>query len=175
MPQTSRFTRGLGYFGKLFVSTNLNVAQTFTVGSTASGASNSVFQNATVAVSSASILAMEATPVSILAAPGAGLAIVVDSIIFKMVATSTAYASGGAVSFVYHGGSVAAHSGSIPATVVNAGSAGTSYTQLGPPTATNGTTLTANTGIDITNATGAFTTGTGTAVVYIEYHIVTLP
>jgi hypothetical protein len=130
-------------------------------------------QYATVNVTSANILAMFTTPVAILAAPGAGKAIVVDTILFEMTTTATAYASGGAVSFVYHGGSVASHSGTIPASVVTAG-AGTSNTQLGSPTAANGTTVPANTGIDITNATGAFTTGTGTAKVQIWYSVVTL-
>lgn len=127
----------------------------------------------TVALTAAQIIAMEATPVSVIAAPGAGLAIVVDSILFEMTTTSTQFTGGGAVSFVYHGGSVAVHAGSIPATVVTT-TAGTSYTVLGPAVATNGTTVPANTGVDITNATAPFAAGTGTAKVRIRYHIITL-
>lgn len=130
-------------------------------------------QYATVSLTSANILAMFTTPVSILAAPGAGKALIVDAILFEMTTTSTQYTSGGVVSIVYHGGSVATHSGTIPATVVTT-TAGTTNTMLGSPTAANGTTVPANTGIDITNATGVFATGTGTAKVQIWYSVVTL-
>jgi hypothetical protein len=127
----------------------------------------------TVSLTAAQIIAMEAGPVSVIAAPGAGLAVVVDSILFEMTTTSTAFTGGGAVSFVYHGGSVAVHAGSIPASVVTA-SAGTSDTLLGPAVAANGTTVPANTGVDITNATAPFAVGTGTAKVRIRYHVITL-
>ena len=164
MPQTSRFTRGQGFFGKL-------LAGVLRIGT---GTAYAEYQNASVAISSANILAMNGAPVTILAAPGSGKAILVDSITFKMVATSTQYASGGAVSFVYHGGNVNVASSTIPAATINA-TAGTTYTLLGPAIVASGAVLPANTGVDITNATGAFTTGTGTAVAYIEYHVVTLP
>jgi hypothetical protein len=49
-----------------------------------------------VALSSAQILALSATPVSLIPAPGAGEIVIVDSILFKMVRTATAYANGGA-------------------------------------------------------------------------------
>lgn len=125
----------------------------------------------TVALTSVNILAMEATPVLILAAPGSGLGYIVSRVEFVMTTTSTQYAAGGAVDFVYHGGSVNAAGGTIPAAIVTA-AAGTSYTFLGPATSA---TVPVNTGIDITNATAAFTTGTGTAVVKITYSIVPLP
>ena len=130
-------------------------------------------QYATVNLTAANILGMNAAPVSILPAPGAGKAIVVDNILFEMTTTATAFANGGVVSFPYHGGSTNSHSGTIPAAVVTAG-AGTSNTQLGPATGSNGTTIPANTGVDITNATAPFITGTGTAKVQIWYQIVTL-
>lgn len=130
-------------------------------------------QLATVSLTAANLLAMNGTPVSILAAPGAGKALVVDNILFEMTTTSTAFANGGTVNFPYHGGSTNCHSGTIPAAVVTAG-AGTSNTQLGPATGANGTTIPANTGIDITNGTAPFITGTGTAKVQIWYHTVTL-
>lgn len=126
---------------------------------------------ATVALTSANILAMNGTPVSVLAAPGAGLGLLVSKIEFVMTTTATAYAAGGAVSFVYHGGSVNAAGGTIPASIITA-AAGTSYTFLGPATSA---TVPINTGIDITNATAAFTTGTGTAVIKITYAVVPLP
>jgi hypothetical protein len=126
-----------------------------------------------VSLSSANLLAMNGTPVAILPAPGANFAIIVDSIAFVMIATSTAYASGGTVQFNYHGG-VSSHSGTIPASVVTTGTPGTVVTQLGPSTGSNGLTVPANTGIDITNNTGAFTTGTGTAIVYVSYSVIAI-
>ena len=130
-------------------------------------------QLASVALTAAQIIAMSATPVSILPAPGAGKALVVNDIVVEAKTTSTQFTGGGAVSCVYHGGATACHAGSVPASVITA-AAGTTATQLGPPVATNGTTLPANTGIDVTNATAAFAAGTGTLTVFIHYRIVTL-
>ncbi len=116
---------------------------------------------------------MNATPVSLLAAPGAGKAIVDLSIVFEMNATATQFTGGGAVSAVYHGGAVSPHAGSVPAAVVQAG-AGQTLTQLGPAVGSNGITVPANTGVDLTNATAAFATGTGTAKVFVKYRVITL-
>ena len=125
---------------------------------------------ARVALSSANILAMFGTPVTLLPAPGAGKTIIVESILFKMTRTSTAYAGGGAVTFKYAGG--ASLPSTIAATVVTTGGAGTEYNHVGD----NGASLTptANAGIQITNGTAAFTTGTGTADIVIKYRVVAL-
>jgi hypothetical protein len=127
---------------------------------------------ATVPLTAAQIIAMYTTPVSLIAAPGAGLAIVVNSILFEMTTTATAFTGGGAVSFVYTGGSVSCVTGTITTGTITAG-AGTSQTLMGPSAATNGIALPSNTGISITNATQVFAAGTGTAVVKIAYTIVT--
>lgn len=123
-------------------------------------------------LTSANITGMFATPVAVLPAPGAGKALVINQIVFTMTTTSTAYTGGGAVSFVYHGTATNAASGTIAAAVITAG-AGTSTTTLGPAGGA-GTTVPANTGIDITNATQAFAAGTGTAKIQIYYSIITL-
>lgn len=128
---------------------------------------------AIVNLTAAQLIAMNGTPVSVLPAPGAGLALVIDSILFEMTTTSTQFTGGGAVSFNYHGGSTAVHAGSIPASVVTA-AAGNSNTLLGQAVAANGTTVPGNTGVDITNATAAFAAGTGTAKVQIRYRAVAL-
>jgi hypothetical protein len=154
---------GTGTVNLLGVDANNNVVL-------GSGDSMSV---AVVNLTAANIIAMNATPVSILPAPPTGYALIVDQILFEMTTTSTAFTGGGAVSFVYHGGSVAPHAGSIPASVVTA-AAGSSNTLLGGAVATNGTTIPAATGIDITNATAAFAAGTGTAKVKVWYSIVPL-
>lgn len=124
-----------------------------------------------VAVTSANILAMFGTPVNLIAAPPAGYAIVVNNLLVTMTRTATAYANGGVVTFVYTGGGVAVHSGSIPAATITGG-AGAALTQLGPATGASGAVVPTATGVDITNATAAFITGTGTAVARFSYSVV---
>lgn len=121
----------------------------------------------TVVLSSAQILALFATPVTVIAAPLAGIIAVVDRILFQMLPTATQYASGGVITLQYSGGA-AVLTGSIAAAVVN--SASVSYTTL----VGAGVTGLAATAITVSNATGAFTTGTGTAKLQIDYHLVTL-
>jgi len=120
-------------------------------------------QYATVALSSAQILALFTTPVTLIPAV-AGKTIMVLQCLFVMTTTATAYAAGGNVTFQYSGGNAVTNSISLG--VVTAG-AGTSYTVK------DGIDVTAlnNTAVTIFNATGAFTTGTGTAVVNIAYRL----
>lgn len=125
----------------------------------------------TFAITSANLLAMFGAAVNLIAAPPAGYSVLVDNIIFIMTRTATAYASGGVVSFQYTGAATA-HTGSLPASILTTAGAAVTITQLGPATGANGTTVTTAAGIDITNATGAFTTGTGTAKAVIDYRIV---
>lgn len=133
-----------------------------------------VVRTATVALTAANLIAMNVTPVSILAAPGAGKAILVDQILFEITRTSTGFTGGGVASFQYHTttGSVP-HAGTIAASVITGG-AGTVQTYLGPNVGANGLVIPANEGIDITNATASFAAGTGTAKAFIRYRIVTL-
>lgn len=126
-----------------------------------------------VILTAAQIIAMGTTAIQILPAPGVGKAIVVDSILFEITTTSTQFTGGGVTTFVYHGGAVAVHAGSIPAATVTA-VAGSTNTLLGPAVLANGTVVPANTAVDITNATAAFAAGTGTAKVQIRYRILGL-
>lgn len=127
-----------------------------------------------VSLTAANIAAMNGAPVAILAAPGAGKAILPLDITIIVKRTATAYTNGGAVSFQYHTTtSSVPHAGSMPASIVTTGGAGTVVHYLGPNTGSNGTPIPANEGIDITNASAAFATGTGTMVVLIRYCIIT--
>lgn len=128
------------------------------------------FLTSQVSLSSAQILALNATPVTLVAAPGAGKIICVDRITLKMVTTATAYANGGALEFRYTDASGAKVTADIAAAVVTAG-AGTSYTSVAG--VTTSLTNVANAPIVIDNATAPFITGTGTAVVTIQYQILT--
>ena len=125
--------------------------------------------SATVNLTAAQIIAMNATPVALIAAPGSGAAIIVDNITFKMVTTATAFTGGGAVEFRYTNGSGTKVTADVAAAVVTAG-AGTSFTNVRGIEAS--LTATANAAIVVTNATAAFAAGTGTAVVTIDYHVV---
>jgi len=125
----------------------------------------SLSQYASIPLSSAQILALNATPVTLVAAPGAGKTIIVQDVLFTMTTTATAYASGGNVTFQYSGGNAVTNN--VASTVVTA-AAGTSYTVR----QAIDVTAAVNTALTVTNATGAFTTGTGTALINVCYRIV---
>lgn len=125
----------------------------------------------TVALTAANIIAMGTTPVSLIAAPGAGKIIIVDHILFKMVRTATAFTGGGALEFRYTDASGVKITADIAAAVVTTGGAGTEYNAVAGVAAS--ITPVANAAIVITNATAAFAAGTGTATVTLQYRTVT--
>lgn len=140
-----------------------------------SGVTASVQFVAQVALTAANLIAMYANPVAIILAQASGIGIIVDEIVFEMKATSTAFTGGGIVTFQYgvtaHGAGTLVHGGSVPASVVTAGSAGKSLTLLSPTAAANGLTIptdgTTASGLYISNATAPFAAGTGTAIVTV--------
>ena len=132
---------------------------------------NNLFICSSFTLTAAQIIGMFTTPLTIIPAPGANRYITVSQVSFQFKPGTTNFTGGGALNLQYHGGAQT-HAGTILASVVTSGSAST--TLLGPAVPTNGTTVTVNAGIDITNATGAFATGNGTAVVTIQYTITTL-
>jgi hypothetical protein len=131
---------------------------------------NGVIKNSVqVQLTAANIIAMGTTPVALIAAPGAGKCIIVDNITFKMTTTATAFTGGGALEFRYTDASGTKVTADVAAAVVTAG-AGTSFTNVRGIEAS--LTGTANAAIVVRNGTAAFATGTGTAVVTIDYHVV---
>lgn len=159
--------------------TGVNAAGTGVVNLIGVDASNNVVfgdgssvSSATVNLTAANIIAMFTTPVQILPAPGAGKAIIVRQILFEMTRTATAFTGGGNVEFDYHGAAIA-HTGAVASTVVTTAGAAVVNVVLGNASAT-GVVVSANLGIDITNAAAVFAAGTGTAKVQIWYSIVTL-
>ena len=105
----------------------------------------------------------------------AGKSIIVDSLEFDITRTSTAFQSGGAVQVQYdsttHAGGTAV-SATIASTVVT-GSAGRSITARIPVVLSDVvSTAIVGKGLYISAASGDFTTGTGTAVVTVRYHLV---
>lgn len=150
-------------------STGATITSTLGAGTLNMDVATDLMIHKTVAVSSANILAMNAAPVELIAAPAAGKNIIVHKVLFTMVTTGTAYANGGVV--VFQIGNAAAGAGTettaqIAAAVVTAG-AGTSYTTVIPVSYTG----TAATGLFISNETAPFITGTGTATADIWYSV----
>jgi hypothetical protein len=120
-------------------------------------------------LTAAQIIAMNGAPVVLIPAQGAGKAIVVDNVTFKMTRTSTAFTGGGAVRVRYTGAGAGVVA-DIAASVVTTGGAGVEYNNVRGQEATQ--TPLQNTGVEISNLTGAFATGTGTADVIVDFHIV---
>lgn len=130
----------------------------------------SAFYTVEVPLSSAQILALNATPVSLVPAQGAGKIIIVDEILFEMTRTGTAYANGGALEFRYTDASGAKVSADIAASIVTTGGAGVAYANVGG--VVSSLTPVANAPIVVNNATAAFITGTGTAKVFVRYRVI---
>lgn len=134
------------------------------------GAQIGVAAEAKIALSSAQILALNSTPVSLIPAPGAGKVIIVENICLQMTTTATQYANGGALEFRYTNASGSKVTADIAAAVVTA-AAGTSYTSVAG--VTTSLTNVVNSAVVVNNATAPYITGNGTAILNIKYRVVT--
>lgn len=131
--------------------------------------SDSILQD-TVALTSAQILALNATPVQLIAAPGTNKIAVLDSIVVEMTRTATAYANGGVLEIRYTNASGALVAATFPASLVTTGGAGVAYAiNIGLATIL---TPVVNAAIVIDNASAPFITGTGTARIFVKWHVV---
>lgn len=132
-------------------------------------------QYAKVAVSAAEWNGMYAAPKLLIAAPGAGLLVVVEEAQIVMTYVAAQYAAGGAVALQYdstvHGAGTLA-SATVAAATVNAWAASSNIGVDGA-LANSAVTTTVNKGVYLSNDTAAFTTGDGTFNVHIGYRIVT--
>ena len=133
-------------------------------------AMESAIRGVTVALTSAQILALNSTPVTLVPAQGAGKIIIVDEILLEMTRTSTAYANGGALEFRYTNASGAKVTADIAASVVTTGGAGVEYNHVGG--VVSSLTPVANAAIVVDNATAAFITGTGTAKIRVRFRVI---
>lgn len=130
-------------------------------------------------VSSAQVLALNATPITVVAAPGAGNAVVVDFVQLFVDFNAAAYAgiaAGEDIVLVYSGGAVEASSHCETTGLMDATADRVGYCPgLGANGAVAGTTnLTAqaNTAVDITILTGEIITGDSPLKVRVFYRIV---
>lgn len=131
-------------------------------------------QHTTVALSAANIIAMYTTPVVLVPAPGAGKSIVVQRLAFTMTRTATAFTGGAAVIVQYdstaNGAGTQALDSTLASTVIT-GSAGTTVSfRNGAIISDAASTVTQNKGLYVSNGTGVFATGTGTANVDVWYY-----
>lgn len=167
-----------------------SVAKKVQLGTLVDNATNSVgnfdadvLQEATGTLSQTDIQAMNATPVTLLAAPGAGKLIVVDEVeLFHDYATA-AYTNGGDVTIEYATSGVDLFV--VDVAVVTAtsdenylfktGNAAPHTTSASTSSATNLSTS-VNKAVTITNATAAFATGNASNIIKwrIRYRVITL-
>ncbi len=132
-------------------------------------------QTRTTSLTAAQIIAMSASPVSLVPAPGAGKMVVVDSYVFSMTPTTTSFTAGGVVRLIWNTSASTTAAGTLTANVVTTGNAGVAnnYFVAGVNSSFTAPGV-ANAAIVITNDTAAFATGTGTAKVIVNYQIITL-
>jgi hypothetical protein len=125
-----------------------------------------------VSLTAAQINGMYAAPVLVLAAPGSGKSIAIVKAIFRITRTATAFANGGAVIIQYdstvNGGGTQACDSTLASTVIT-GAAGTSFSIRNGAIISDSTATIVNKGIYLSNATGAFDTGTGTGFLDVYY------
>ena len=134
---------------------------------------NDLILTAKVALTSANIKAMNATPVQIIAAPGADAAIeFLSAVIHYEHDGSYDYTNGGDVTFKIADGATVSNAISAANSF---GASGDKLTQCVGLDTANGIALTANKALQITNADAAFAgDGTGTATVHVSYRILDL-
>lgn len=129
-----------------------------------------------VAVTSAQVLAMSATPVQLVAAAGANTAVLVEDVLLQYNFASAAYAAGGSIGVQY--GNTALLAGQVASdelagATFNAYVADTvhqlSLTNTGITTTLAGST---NLGLFLSNDTAAFTTGDGDLLLNVWYKVV---
>lgn len=130
---------------------------------------------ATTTLTNSQLLGMYATPVLLVAAQGAGTLILLDKMVvhYKWLTANTA--AGGAIQAQYtntaNGAGVAA-SASIAAATLN-GLGANSALAVNSVAVSQLDSAVNNQGLYLSNATAAFTTGAGSAVVYTYYRVLT--
>ena len=125
---------------------------------------------AQVTLSAAQITTLHSAPVPLVAAPGAGIALVLDAALFQFKYGSVQFTGGGAVNPVYHGATTNLLAGSVAAATIQA--AANATISLG--SMASALSVTTNVGIDLYAATADFAAGNSTAIVLLWYTVYTL-
>jgi hypothetical protein len=136
-----------------------------------------VAASATISLTAAQIKALYDTPVQLVAAPGAGKLIVIDSILWDIAYGTTQFTAGGVLAAQYgntvHGAGPVA-SGTLAAASLN-GVAASGFLSNGGIAGGLSVAKTAslNTAVYLSNQTADFATGDSTATLYVRYRVVT--
>jgi hypothetical protein len=134
-----------------------------------SGAMNAKQCVKRIALTAAQLTTLHSVPVNLVPAPGAGLALVLDSATLQFTYGTVQFTGGGAVNPVYHGLTTALLSGAFAAATIT----GAANALISAGSAAAALAVTANLGIDLL-ATGAdFAAGNSTAIVTVWYTILT--
>lgn len=127
-----------------------------------------------VPLTAAQINGMYAAPVEIVPAV-AGKSIIVDSVDFDITRTATQFAGGGTAAVQYdstvHGAGTAT-TAVIAAAVITAGAGRTITARIPVVLSDVASASIVGKGLYLSNVDAAFTTGTGTAVITVRYHLV---
>lgn len=157
--------------------TSVNKAASGTVALVGTDANDQVIYplQSAIALSAAQIITLNTVPVTIIAAPGAGLSIVLEQVVIEMNRTATAFTGGGVVGPVYAGATgTLLTANSMAAADVTTGGAGQVTRLLSAGAPAGGTLITANTAVQLFAGTANFATGTGTMKVFVTYSLLTL-
>jgi len=121
-----------------------------------------------VSLTSANLLGMNAAPLSIIPAPGAGRTTIIKSCTAIFDSTATPYANGGVIYLSYN--STTPITNNVAATFLTEGD---KVYQLLPLNSAGGINTLVNTAVTITNDTAPFITGTGVLRLIVEYEVIT--
>ncbi|NTU69237.1 hypothetical protein HGB13_00185 [bacterium] len=175
----STITKVIGQDGKIYGDINATAGSIGTAELADSAVTTDKLDQGTVKtvivnLTAAQIIGMAAAPVEVIPAVS-GKAIILDDVIFDLTGTATQFTSGGVVNLQYKntatGAGTTLHA-DIAATVVT-GATGRVVTQrIAKDISATAAADIINVGVFISNKTGAFATGTGTARVIARYHTI---
>lgn len=138
----------------------------------------SPIQYVQVSLTAANLLGMYATPVSLIAAPGASRMIIIVSASFELIYNTTQYLLGGAIIIQYGSSAHGAGDNCMGTTTLGATDLTTTTTATlftfpqGATSVSYATGTDANAAVYISNQTAAFTTGNSTAKVNLAYYVI---
>lgn len=121
-------------------------------------------------ITNAQILALNTTPLQVIAAPGAGNLIEIVSMVLENVYSTAAFAAGGTITLGYGATASPAAAATVAATFLTSPTANQVIMAAGA-LATNLGSDTINKPIYITNASANFTTGAGSIKLRVAYRI----
>lgn len=136
-------------------------------------ATGSNYQEALITIPNANILTLYSAGFQLIAAPGAGFVIDIDTIILDYLYATAAFTAGGAIQANYGTGVAAAATATVAATFLTSPSAN-QITKLNGSTGMSNLASSAviNTAVYLTCATQNFATGGGSLVALVQYRIV---